>query len=138
MDVNKGDEDAPNHRSRYVARQLKATDSSGARYFAPLPPFEALRRVISLTVSRVSGNQPIWDPKSHKRQQLSFIDINRAYFNAKIDPEASPCFVELPPEDPNHGKMCGQLLRHMYGTRREADGLQEECSTLLVRLRFRQ
>ena len=34
--------------------------------------------------------------------------------------------------------MCGQLLRHMYGTRMAADGWQEEYSTLLVRLGFKQ
>ena len=34
--------------------------------------------------------------------------------------------------------MCGELLRHMYGTRPAADGWQEECSTLLVRLGFAQ
>ena len=107
-----------------MARQLKATDSSGATYFAQSPPLEVLRTVISLTVSRAGEHQPIWDPKSCRRQQLRFIDIKRAYCKAKIDPEASPCFVELPPEDPDHDKMCGQLLRHMYGTRAAADGWQ--------------
>ena len=34
--------------------------------------------------------------------------------------------------------MCGELLRHMYGTRPAADGWQEEYSTLLVRLGFAQ
>ena len=46
--------------------------------------------------------------------------------------------MELPPEDLGHGKMCGQLLRHMYGTRAAADRWQEECSTFLVRVGFRQ
>ena len=34
--------------------------------------------------------------------------------------------------------MCGELLRHMYGTRMAADGWQEEYSTLLVRSGFQQ
>ena len=34
--------------------------------------------------------------------------------------------------------MCGQLLRHMYGTRLAADGWQEESSTFLMQLGFRQ
>ena len=34
--------------------------------------------------------------------------------------------------------MCGELLRHMYGTRLAADGWQEEYSTLLIRLGFTQ
>ena len=43
VDVNKGDEDDPNYRSRLVARQLKATDFSGKSYFAPAPHLESLR-----------------------------------------------------------------------------------------------
>ena len=38
VDVNKGDDFHPNYRSRLVARQLKATDTSGKSYFAPAPP----------------------------------------------------------------------------------------------------
>ena len=42
VDINEGDEDDTNHRSRHVALQLKATDSSGATDLAPSPPLEAL------------------------------------------------------------------------------------------------
>ena len=138
LDVNKGDEEHPNHRSRFVARQMKRLDRSGETYFAPAPPLEALRTVISLTMTRCGPHQPVWDPKSSRRVQLSFIDISRAYFNAKVDREAAPCFVELPPEDPDRATMCGELLRHMYGTRSAADGWQEEYSTTLVRMGFVQ
>ena len=34
--------------------------------------------------------------------------------------------------------MCAQLLRHMYGTRMAADGLQEEYSTFLISIGFTQ
>ena len=37
VDVNKGDDENPNYRSRLVARQLKAHDHSGTHYFAPAP-----------------------------------------------------------------------------------------------------
>ena len=47
VDVNKGDEVSPKYRSRLVARQMKAHDHSGASYFAPAPPLEALRTVLS-------------------------------------------------------------------------------------------
>ncbi len=66
------------------------------------------------------------------------MDVARAYFNAKVDREAAPCFVDLPKEDPDSETMCGELLRHMYGTRMAADGWQEEYSTLLISLGFRQ
>ena len=138
VDVNKGDEVEANYRSRLVARQLKATDTSGNSYFAPAPPLEALRTVLSLAMTKCGDHQPVWDPLSPHRQQLSFIDVKRAYFNAKVDREAAPCFVELLPEDPDKGKMCGELLRHMYGTRPAADGWQEEYSTALVRMGFVQ
>jgi hypothetical protein len=138
VDVNKGDEQEPNYRSRLVARQLKATDFSGKSYFAPAPPLEALRTVISMAMTTFGDHRPIYDPQSAQRMQLSFVDVKRAYFNAKIDRDASPCFVELPPEDADSGKMCAELLRHMYGTRPAADGWQEEYSTALVRMGFEQ
>ena len=138
VDVNKGDELAPNYRSRLVARQIKAMDNSGQNFFAPAPPIEALRTVLSLAMTKMGSHQPDWSPSSPTRTQLSFIDVARAYFNAKIDPEAEPTFVDLPPEDADHESQCGELLRHMYGTRMAADGWQEEYSTLLIRLGFRQ
>ena len=138
LDVNKADDEEPNIRSRYVARQMKALDSSGTSYFAPAPPLEAVRIVISLAMTRSGGHQPDWDPKSHRRMQLSFVDVKRAYFNAKVDRDSAPCFVELPPEDPDRATHCGELLRHMYGTRSAADAWKEEYSTMLVRLGFVQ
>ena len=117
---------------------MKATDTSGNCYFAPAPPLEALRTVLSMAMTCCGDHRPLWDPLSPHRQQLSFIDVKRAYFNAKVDRDAAPCFVELPPEDPDKGKMCGELLRHMYGTRPAADGWQEEYSTDLVRMGFVQ
>ena len=125
VDVNKGDDLEPNYRSRLVARQMKALDRSGSSYFAPAPPLEALRTVLSLAMTRCGDHQPVWDPASPRRMQISFVDIKRAYFNAKVDRDAAPCFVELPNEDPDSGTLCGELLRHMYGTRSAADGWQE-------------
>lgn len=138
VDVNKGDELNPNYRSRLVARQMKAMDSSGQSFFAPAPPLEALRTVLSLAMTRVGANQPDWQPESPTRTQISLIDVKRAYFNAAIDKDAAPTFVDLPSEDADHVTMCAQLLRHMYGTRGAADGWQEEYSTMLVRHGFSQ
>ena len=138
VDVNKGDNACPNYRSRLVARQLKAHDRSGAVFFAPTPPLEALRTVLSRTATR-GNNEPkeYRDPSSERRLQLSTVDISRAYFNAKTDP-LDPVYVSLPEEDPDHLEKVGLLLRHMYGTRRAADGWQEEYSSSLVELGFGQ
>jgi len=137
VDVNKGDDQNPKYRSRLVARQLKATDRSGQSFFAPAPPIEALRTVLALSQTKIGSWQPDWDPMSPNRVQVSTVDVSRAYFNAKVD-EDQPCFVELPAEINAAHDMCGQLLRHMYGTRMAADGWQEEYSTLLVSFGFVQ
>jgi hypothetical protein len=139
VDVNKGDDESPNYRSRLVARQMKALDRSDESFFAPTPPLEGLRTVLSLSTTTVPGKHtPCYDPLSERRVQLSFVDIKRAYFNAKVDPD-DPTYVSLPSEDPDHPTMCARLARHMYGTRGAADGWQQEYSTTLVKvLKFRQ
>ena len=138
VDVNKGDDMTPKYRSRLVARQMKAHDRSGASYFAPTPPLEALRSVLSLAATTVGSWRPCYDPKSERRTQISLLDISRAYFNAKLDPGVET-YVQLPQEDEDHGDMCAKLICHMYGTRPAADGWQEEYSTTLVEdLKFRQ
>ncbi len=131
VDVNKGDDLHPRYRSRLVARQLKAHDRSGASFFAPTPPLEALRTVVSFAASTVGDWVPCYDPASRRRMQISFVDISRAYFNAKID-EGSETYVQLPEEDEDWQTHCAMLLRHMYGTRAAADGWQEEYSSFLV------
>ena len=93
VDVNKGDEINPNYRSRLVARQMKAHDHSGNSYFAPAPPLEALRTVLSLAVTSVGKHKPILEPLHPRRSQISFIDIKRAYFNAKINDKDPPTYL---------------------------------------------
>ena len=51
VDVNKGDDLCPNYRSRLVARQIKAWDKSGQSFFAPAPPLESLRFILSISNS---------------------------------------------------------------------------------------
>ena len=130
IDTNKGDDDTPNYRPRLVAREIRRRGENPI--FAPTPPLESLRTVVSLAATDVAG-QPKHDrnPRSQHRTQLSFIDISRAYFCAATDPE-DPTYVELPMEDPEHGVMVGRLLKHMYGTRKAADGWHSEYAGRLV------
>jgi len=137
VDVNKGDDDSPRYRSRLVARQLKSRDKSGDSYFSPTPPLEGLRAVLSLAATSCGSWRPVLDPESEDRTQISTVDITRAYFNAVKD-EDDETYVELPSEEPGAGVTCARLLRHMYGTRGAADGWQEEYSTALVAMGFRQ
>jgi hypothetical protein len=137
VDVNKGDDECPKYRSRLVARQLKATDKSGESFFSPTPPLEALRAVLSMATTSSGSYRPIRIPDHPNRTQVSMVDISRAYFNAKKDPN-DLTYVALPEEEADHSSMCGLLARHMYGTRGAADGWQEEYSTTLVSMGFTQ
>ena len=130
IDTNKGDDETPNYRSRLVAREIRRRGENPI--FAPTPPLESLRTVVSLAATNVKGMpQHIRDHKSPRRTQLPFIDISRAYFCAATDPE-DPTYVELPAEDHEHGTMVGKLLKHMYGTRNAADGWHIEYDGRLV------
>ena len=135
--VNKGDNINPNVRSRLVARQIRQAGEEAI--FAPTPPHEALRSIISFAATDFPGRAPhVRDPKSERRTQISAIDISRAYFNASTDGAAEPTYVALPPEHDGHGRYCGKLLKHMYGTRAAADGWQQEYSSYLRSIGFRQ
>ena len=49
VDVNKGDDDDPNYRSRLVAKDIRKKGEDAI--FAPTPPLESLRAVLSLVAS---------------------------------------------------------------------------------------
>jgi len=130
IDTNKGDDEALNYRSRLVAREIRRAGEDPI--FAPTPPLESLRTIISLAATNVRGSKPhVRDPRSEHRTQVSFMDISRAYFCAETDPD-DPTYVELPPEDPNSGTMVGLLKKHMYGTRKAASGWHSEYAGRLV------
>ena len=130
IDTNKGDDELPNYRSRLVAREIRKAGEDPI--FAPTPPLESLRTIISLAATTVKGERPhVRDPLSEQRTQVSFMDISRAYFCAATDPE-DPTYVELPPEDEECGVKVGLLKKHMYGTRRAADGWHSEYAGRLV------
>ena len=118
VDVNKGDEDEPNCRSRYVSWQMKALDTSEASHFAPAPPLEALKTILSLAMTKCGSHQSIWDSKSKQRQQISSMDVVRAYLNAKIDRTSAPG-GSGPQADV---RRVEATLRHLYRTRSAANG----------------
>ena len=131
IDVNKGDDERPQYRSRFVAREVRRKGE--ASIFAPTPPLEALRTILSMAATNLPGiTKPCRDKTSEKRTQISVIDISRAYFNAVMD-GTNPTYVELPEEDEDHGKgMCGRLNVHMYGTRHAAEGWHDEYADFLT------
>ena len=114
VDVNKGDDEDPNYRSRLVAKDFKRKGDDSI--FAPTPPLEALRTILML-----AATPKLWAPdwvrrEGPHRMQVSCIDISRAYFHAQVS-DNNPLYVQLPPEDPDYGAgLCGKLNAHLYGT----------------------
>ena len=82
VDTNKGDDEEPNCRSRLVAKDFRRKGDSSI--FAPTPPLEALRSILMLAATPI-----LWAPswvcmEGPHRMQVSFVDISRAYFNARV------------------------------------------------------
>ena len=97
--TNKGDDMDPNYRARLVAMEIRRAGEDPI--FAPTPPLESLRTVLSLAATDMPGQErKCRDPENSARIHVSFIDICRAYFCAATDPD-SPTYVELPAEDPD-------------------------------------
>ena len=95
VDVNKRDDLNPNYRSRLVARDIRRPGKQAI--FAPTPPLGALRTVLSAAATdrKDAKKKHIRNPEPEHRTQISPIDVPRAYFNAKRDPDADPVCVGL-------------------------------------------
>ena len=81
VDVNKGDEAAPNYRSRLVGKEFKTTPDDSL--YAATPPLEALRFVISHAATVGQDNT------------IMINDVARAYLYAKCERDL---YIELPEE----------------------------------------
>ena len=125
VDTNKGTDTEPLYRSRVVAMEFKkaSVDKSGDHeLFAPMPPIEALRLVVShAATSTASG----------KRRGILIADVRRAYFCAKA---RRPIYVEIPVEDWEDGDdtRCAELIQSMYGTRDAARNWSEELRKVMI------
>ena len=94
IDINKGDKEQPNYRSRVVAREINTHKREDL--FAAIPPLEALKVILSMATS---GN---------KGETIMINDISRAFFHA---PTKRKVYVQLPREDQQPGEehLCGRL-----------------------------
>jgi hypothetical protein len=94
--------------------------------FAPTPPLEAMKLVISNAAS-TDGD---WRSKV-----LMTIDIKRAYFYAK---SIRPTYIELPQEDyePGDEHKCGILKLSLYGTRDAAMNWEAEINQTMKELGY--
>ena len=105
VDVNKGDKDNPEYRSRLVAKEIKR-DKRGD-LFAATPPLEAKKMLFSLAVTKGYG----YIDNKRTGMKIDFIDVRRAYYHAKALREV---YVALPLGDEEEG-MCGLLTKSLQG-----------------------
>ena len=87
--------------------------------FAATLPLEAIRLLLSFAVTEGVGYQK---GKELEGMKLDFIDVRRAYFQAKA---RRSVYVKLPEEDATPGYV-GKLLKSMYGTRDAAQNWEAE------------
>ena len=119
IDINKGDENHPEYRSRLVAKEIKHWHDQDL--FAATPPLEAKKLLMSLAMTENVGFHRGQESSGMK---LDFIDVRRAYFYA---PSRRSVYVDLPDEDNEEG-MCGKLCKSMYGTRDAAQNWEKNMS----------
>ena len=123
IDVNKGDSQNPDYRSRFVGKEFNTgVDSS---LFAATPPLEALKLLLG---SAATGEG--------RETHLMLSDVKRAYFHA---PATRELYVEVPREDPQWKPgLLGRLRLSLYGTRDAAANWQKCVADHLISLGFRQ
>jgi len=126
IDINKGDEERPDMRSRLVAMEFR--DGDRPELFAGTPPSEALRMLISIAAT---------ERKDTKKNAMMVNDVRRAYFYARV---RSKIYVELPDEDKTEKDKAadnvGVLNLSMYGTREAATNWQREVADHLESIGF--
>ena len=123
IDINKGDKECPNYRSRIVAREINTYKRDDL--FAATPPLEALKVILAMTAS------------ANKGEVIMVNDISRAFFHAKVERDV---YIQLLDEDKKAGEenMCGKSRLSMYGTRDAAQNWYKEYSQQLIQMGFIQ
>ena len=117
VDINNGDDEEPDYRSRLVAQEVSMDKREDL--FAATPPLEAKKMLFSWAVTEGIGYK---EGLREKGMKVDCIDVRRAYFHAKARRRV---FVRLPEEDHEDG-MCGLLVKAMYGTRDAAQNWEHE------------
>ena len=85
MDINKGDDQNLDYRSRMVAQEINIDKRENL--LAATPPLEAKKMLFSLVASTVG---------TPREKKLDFIDLRRASFPSDA---RRTLYLKLPPED---------------------------------------
>ena len=131
IDINKGDKQRPNYRSRLVAKEFNdGTQPDGL--FAATPPLEALRLLLSEAAT-------VRDGADSPEKVVMINDVARAFFEAPV--RRTVC-VKLPLEatgqEGGGEDMVGLLQMSLYGTRDAAANFQEEVRKVMLGAGFTQ
>ena len=122
VDVNRGDKDNPEVRSRLVVQETRrvstiAVDDAGAT-FSATPPLECVRMLLSLAMSQSTERCE----KSDDDYVLMFPDISRAHPHAEITRDV---YTQLPEEHPGRAVgLVGKLRVCLYGVRDAGKGFE--------------
>ena len=125
-DVNKGDSEKLEVRSRLVGREFKWQNPFMQGTFAATPPLEGLRYLFH------------WVQTKRRRRGVNIVikililDVSRAHFHP---PAVRELYIRLPDEDYTEG-MVGLLLRTLYGTRDAANQWDEFANDKVAALGF--
>ena len=112
-------------RSRLVAQEFAGKEDRDD-ISAATPPLFATKMCISDAASRGDGGKG--------DRVLQILDVKRAFLYGDIE---DIVYVELPVEDPMHGKgFVGLLKKAMYGTRGAPHVWQKVVKTVMTRLGF--
>ena len=127
VDVNKGDKEKYNVRSRLVGKELKKKTKEALlahELFSPMPPWEMVKVLLGFLVTEEFEG-------IHKDDLvMGCFDISRAHF---MSPAERELYIELPEEDksPEEGDIVGRLNRMMYGFRDASNGWARNWQALL-------
>ena len=122
--VNKGDAANPDIRARLVAQEFKFSDPERDDVFAPTPPVEGLRLLISFVMTQTSDDD--------EPEVVEVLDATRAHFHS---PASRKLYVKLCKEDAADGQ-CGLLGKSMYGTRDAAANWESFSRDVMIRAGF--
>ena len=127
MDINKGDEINKEYRSRLVAKEIKRDKREDL--FASTPPLKAKKMLFSMAVTGGIGHH---SGNPGEGMKNDFVDISRSYFQADA---IRDMYVQLPDEDWEE-RMCGKLMKSMYGTRDAAQNWSYAYSEFMKSVGF--
>lgn len=118
IDIDKGDKQHRNYRSRLVAKEFN--DGAQDGFFPSTPPLEAIKPLLSDAATITDGV---------KQQNVVMINgMSRAFFEA---PARRSICVLLPREAGGDAPQVGRLRMSLYGTRDAAAKFQQEANQFM-------